>query len=91
VVTPPAPAPAAAPSAASRYWVQIRAYRETRGADDYAKSISSKHPNIKVFAHKIEGKDYHRVRVGPFDSKAQAKTAAELLAAEGHEIWVAGD
>jgi len=74
-----------------RYWVQVRAYRQAQNADTFAKTVTAKHPEAKVFFTKVEGVDYHRVRIGPFDTPADAKAAAVQLAAEGHEIWVAGD
>ncbi|MBI5245323.1 MAG: SPOR domain-containing protein [Elusimicrobia bacterium] len=79
------PKPAAQTRAAAgvRYWIQVGSFVDAARAKALAGSLQSSGHSASVSAGWAKGTLYHMVRVGPFESRSQAKAEADKLAAQG--------
>ena len=78
--TPAAPAAAADPFA---YFVQAGAFRTPEDADAQRARLSLMGVEARVSEREQAGRTVYRVRVGPFDARAQADAAIDRLQAAG--------
>ena len=69
------------------YWVQLGAYQDSDLAGDLADHLGEEHPNVQV----LSSEAYHHVRIGPFQSEAEANQLKELLLARGQRAFVVRD
>lgn len=69
------------------YWVQLGAYQDIYLAGDLAVRLEEEYPNVRV----LSSEDYHHVRIGPFQSEAEASKLKELLLARGQRAFVVRD
>ena len=73
----------------TRYTVQVGAFEEAAGAERLRAELQRKHYPSYVRVKTVEGKTWHRVRVGPFASRDRAEDAArELEEREGLHAFV---
>jgi DedD protein len=79
----PAPAPAAAPAAAERLVVQVGAFAEEAGARAVRQKLEG--AGLKTYTHVAQTADGKRirVRVGPFETRADADKAAARVKSLG--------
>jgi cell division protein FtsN len=98
VVPPPAQAvvaPASAPARAAseagsksndglRYFVQIGAYARTEDAEQQRAKLAMTGLAAKITEREQSGKVMYRVRLGPFDSQADAEAVKEQAASVGY-------
>jgi cell division protein FtsN len=91
-VLPPAAAsdaaalPATPPSGpAVRYFVQAGAFSVPADAESRRASLALLGFSGKVSSREQNGRTLHRVRIGPFDDRAQAEDAQDRLAGSGIE------
>jgi cell division protein FtsN len=77
----PAPSPAvAAPSSPRRpYNIQIEAVMDKTGADEMVSRLQKLGYNAQEITTSLNGQTWYRVRVGPYDSSAEAAAAQEKL------------
>ena len=77
----PAPAPAvAAPSSPSRpYNIQIEAVMDKSGADEMVDRLRKLGYNAQEMTTNLNGQTWYRVRVGPYNSSAEAAAAQARL------------
>ncbi len=77
------PPPKAKPQKAI-YSLQVAAFATRKEAEGEARRVASKTEHkVRVVASKVKGKIWHRVRVGGFATRAEAKSAARALKAAG--------
>ena len=98
VSTPPATTPASTGGAvaAGTHVVQVGAFPSNDSALDYFDSLSTrmgamlsgKLPDIQVA--EVNGRTYHRLRIGPFTSKAEADRYCADLKTRGQDCLVRG-
>ena len=69
------------------YWVQLGAYQDIDLAGDLAVRLKQEYPNVQV----LSSEAYHHVRIGPFQSEAEANQLKELLLARGQRAFVVRD
>jgi rare lipoprotein A len=69
------------------YWVQLGAYQDSDLAGDLAVHLGEEYPNVRV----LSSQAYHHVRIGPFQSEAEATQLKELLLARGQRAFVVRD
>ena len=69
------------------YWVQLGAYEDIDLAGDLAVRLGQEYPNVQV----LSSEAYHHVRIGPFQSEAEASQLKELLLARGQRAFVVRD
>ncbi|GGY39367.1 SPOR domain-containing protein [Parvularcula lutaonensis] len=100
--TPERPATTEAASAttvsalAGTHVVQVGAFPSTQAAYDHFDSLSrrmgtllaDKRPDVQVA--EVNGRTYHRLRIGPFDSKAAAQNYCAQLKNRGQDCLVRG-
>ncbi len=85
--TPSEPAPAA--RAATHSWVTTAgSYRDRRNAEQVAQSLAAQGIRAEVQAVEVRGETYHRVRVGPYDSRSAAERASDEVRAAGYPSQV---
>ena len=89
-VAPGAPKPASTAPArgAIRYWVQVGSFEEDPRAKALSATLKSKGHGANVFPGKVRRVRFNRVRIGPFQTRAEALTAAKKLAAQGNSVVV---
>jgi len=85
---PGAPAPRARVLAGIQYWAQLGSFVDPARAMLLVKSLDSAGQKAGVASGRTKGVEYHMVRVGPFETKAQAQDAAAKLAAQGYPAIV---
>ena len=70
----PAKTVKAAPQAPSKYWVQVAAYSNKKGAETARTALGTNQIQADIFTYK-DGKDnlFYRVRVGPYTTKSEAE------------------
>ena len=71
----PTPTPPAAPAPADVYWVQVGAYGTREGAEQVRASLDVAGLTARVVSVEVNGKSFHRVRIGPLDSRGAAESA----------------
>jgi cell division septation protein DedD len=69
------------------YWVQLGAYEDIDLAGDLALRLGEEYPNVQV----LSSQAYHHVRIGPFQSEAEANQLKGLLVARGQRAFVVRD
>jgi rare lipoprotein A len=69
------------------YWVQLGAYQDSDLAGDLAVRLKEEYPNVRV----LSSEAYHHVRIGPFQSEAEANQLKELLLETGQIAFVVRD
>ena len=69
------------------YWVQLGAYQDSVLAGDLAVRLKEEYPNVRV----LSSEAYHHVRIGPFQSEAEANQLKELLLETGQIAFVVRD
>jgi cell division septation protein DedD len=69
------------------YWVQLGAYQDSDLAGDLEIRLKEEYPNVRV----LSSEAYHHVRIGPFQSEAEANQLKELLLAGGERAFVVRD
>ena len=80
---PGAPAEAATPPAGLRYLLQAGSYPDARGAEEMKARLALLGFVAKVQPVTINGKTWHRVRVGPYASASDVETAKRALSDSG--------
>lgn len=83
--TTPALPPGAAPNptAGGRYVLQTGSYPEPRAADEAKAKLALAGFSAQIMPVTINGKTWHRVRVGPYASASELETAKRALADNG--------
>ena len=68
--------PAATTSTAAKgsYWVQVGSYATTDAAEKIKKELSAKGYTSSIQSITANGKTYHRVKIGPYTSRADVDT-----------------
>lgn len=80
--TPPAATPDAA-TAAARYVLQAGSYPEAKAAEEVKAKLALLGFVARVQPVTVNGKTWHRVRVGPYSSASDVETAKKSLADNG--------
>ncbi|MEM9838447.1 MAG: SPOR domain-containing protein [Pseudomonadota bacterium] len=96
VTTAPARTAPAVAAAAATHVVQVGAFDSNKAALDYFDGLSGrmgtllsgKRPDIQQAT--VNGRQYHRLRIGPFTSKEAASTYCSQLKAQGQDCLVRG-
>ncbi len=71
---PAATTTAAATAAKGSYWVQVGSYATTDAAEKIKKELSAKGYTSSIQSITANGKTYHRVKIGPYTSRADIDT-----------------
>lgn len=82
---PVKPAPSAAysaPVSPAGVYVQLASFTELGNAEAMLRRVEGRMP-VEIVSARVNGADYFRVRVGPFDNRAAAEQVRERLFAEG--------
>jgi rare lipoprotein A len=87
VVSEEAAAPQA-PAGTTRYAVQVGAFPDRAQAAEVLAALRERYPTAHVTAREGPGGRYHRVRVGPIETQAQARQLARALRQEGYAVFV---
>ncbi|MBR3671233.1 MAG: SPOR domain-containing protein [Spirochaetia bacterium] len=66
--------PAAATTAKGSYWVQVGSYATTDAAEKTKKDLAAKGYTSSIQSITANGKTYHRVKIGPYASRADVDT-----------------
>lgn len=66
--------PAAATTAKGNYWVQVGSYATTDAAEKTKKDLAAKGYTSSIQSITANGKTYHRVKIGPYTSRADVDT-----------------
>lgn len=88
-VQPAAAAPAARPAAkpaprevkVTEYWIQAGSYTSPSRAEEVAAVLEEQGLASKITTRALSGKTYYRVRIGPYQSKAEADKFLEWVKA----------
>ncbi len=81
---PPRVAPAAAASVApGDFLVQLGSFGEAENARRLAERVSTYGYTADISPHRAGGRTMHRVRVGPYETRARAEAAMSALTAHG--------
>jgi cell division protein FtsN len=75
--------PPAQPLAAGRYWIQAGSFRNPRDAERRKAELGLLGYASSVQSVDIQGQTWHRVRIGPLASAAEAEAARQRLADNG--------
>ena len=81
--TAPANGTATAPTAAARYVLQAGSYPDPRAADEAKAKLALSGFSAHIQPVTINGKTWHRVRVGPYASASELEAAKRGLADNG--------
>ncbi len=83
----PAPRPSepATASPAERYLLQVGAFKKHEDADRLKAQLALLGVEAQILRVEREGQVWHRVRVGPFEDRAELRTVRERLSGEGIE------
>ncbi|MBN8728837.1 MAG: SPOR domain-containing protein [Xanthomonadales bacterium] len=81
--TQPAGAPPAAPAASARYVLQAGSYPDPRAADEAKARLALAGFSAQIQPVTINGKTWHRVRIGPYASASDLEAAKRNLADNG--------
>lgn len=70
-----------APAAPSKYWVQVAAYSNKKGAETARSTLGTNQIQADIFTYK-DNKDnlFYRVRVGPYTTKSEAEYWRQKIA-----------
>jgi rare lipoprotein A len=77
-----------APGGTPRYAVQVGAFPDRAQAAEVLAALGERYPTAHVTAREGPGGRYHRVRVGPLATQAQAHQLARNLRQEGYAVFV---
>ena len=66
--------PAAATTAKGNYWVQVGSYATTDAAEKTKKDLAARGYTSSIQSITANGKTYHRVKIGPYASRADVDT-----------------
>ncbi|MFC4818799.1 SPOR domain-containing protein [Dokdonella ginsengisoli] len=78
-----APAGTAAPAAGARYVLQTSSYPDPKAADEAKAKLALSGFSAQVQPVTINGKTWHRVRLGPYASASELEAAKKSLAENG--------
>ena len=70
----PAPTTKPATTAKGSYWVQVGSYATTDAAEKTKKDLAAKGYTSSIQSITANGKTYHRVKIGPYASRADVDT-----------------
>lgn len=65
-------------------WLRVGSFSSQKNADNLLKKLKAKYP-VKVETITVDGKTYHRVLVGPYNSENTLQTAKKSLNASGYQ------
>lgn len=85
VVEKPVPAPA--PSTPTRYLLQVGSFRDSSDADALKGQLAFLGLQASVRHSVVGGRDYYRVRLGPFNDKAAMERQRSRLIKHGHSSF----
>ncbi len=68
----------------ANYTVQVGSYKERASAVNVKKRLDIEYDEVRIETVKVNGDDYHRVRVGRYSSEKDAKKAASKLRKRGY-------
>jgi hypothetical protein len=71
-----------------QYWVQLGSFVDAARAMMLVKALESAGSKAGVASGRSKGVQYHMVRAGPFDSRAEAQAAADKLSSQGYPAIV---
>lgn len=71
----PSPTAAQAPPPAGQFWVQVGAYGTRESAEQVRESLGVAGLSARVISAEVNGKQLHRVRIGPFKGRGDAESA----------------
>ncbi|MCX8117783.1 MAG: septal ring lytic transglycosylase RlpA family protein [Desulfobacterota bacterium] len=71
-----------------RFHVQVGSFIEEKRARDLAEQLKRNFDNVYVAIVETQTQRYHRVRIGPFDTREAALPAAERLSQLGFNVLV---
>jgi DedD protein len=74
-----AAAPVAPPTSGTPYNIQIEAVMDKSGADEMVSRLKTLGYNAQEMKTALNGQTWYRVRVGPYNSQEEAKTAQDKL------------
>ncbi len=81
----PAPKPASKPAARevqiTEYWIQAGSYTSPSRAQEVTRVLEEQGLACKITTRALSGKTYYRVRIGPYQSKAEAEKFLEWVKA----------
>ncbi len=77
------PAGTAAPAAGARYVLQTSSYPDPKAADEAKAKLALSGFSAQVQPVTINGKTWHRVRLGPYASASELEAAKKSLAENG--------
>lgn len=78
----------AARTSAENWITTAGSYRDRRNADQVAQSLASQGIRANVQTVQVRGETYHRVRVGPYDTRSAAQQASDKVQAAGYPSQV---
>ena len=81
--TPPPTTPGAAPTPTSRYILQAGSYPDAKGADEIKAKLALLGFVAQVQPVTVNGKAWHRVRLGPYASASDLEAAKRSLGENG--------
>jgi septal ring-binding cell division protein DamX len=80
---------ATAPSGAGRYTVQVSSWKSKGKANSQAQQLSSAGFDAYVMDMEVNGEQWHRVRVGRYGTKGEAREAIAKLEAQIPDgLWI---
>jgi rare lipoprotein A len=68
--------------------IQVGSFKDKPNAYHLEKSLKLKYKNVYISTVYINGKKFHRVRLGPFKKRDLANSFAKVLTEEGYRILV---
>ncbi len=83
----PRPAPETAPKPAARevriteYWIQAGSYTSSSRAEEITRMLEEQGLACTITTRALSGKTYYRVRIGPYQNKAEAEKFLEWVKA----------
>jgi len=60
---------------AGQFWVQVGAYGTRESAEQVRESLGVAGLSARVVSAEVNGKQVHRVRIGPFNGRTDAESA----------------
>jgi DedD protein len=89
--TQPAAVSTSAKKTYESYWVQAGAFSTQIRAEDVKETLKTKGLTAVIETHTVQGKDFYRVRVGPYTSQHEADYWLALIKGingfEESQIW----
>jgi rare lipoprotein A len=84
---PPAPAPPAAGSA-GYFTMQLGSFTSRENATAFAGTLQQRFNGVHLVPARLDGETVYRVRMGTYQSREEARRAAEALAGAGYDVVV---